>query len=405
MRIGPSAVLPLFFTTGISLLATDIYLPSIPVLPEVLGGAIAEAQFTVAIFFVTFAACQLVYGTLAERYGNLRIVLSASSIFIAATIFAAMAPTIELLTVARAVQGVGAAAATAIVPAIIRTAYDERTSIRMLSWLGICESVIPALAPLMGALILHLAGWRANFWLLAAVGLAALLLLIRNRELYSSATSGDVHNVSALRSLIPSYATVLSNRSFLGYALGYSTAFGALLTFVGAAPYLLQSVYGHGPSSFGIMQIAMVLAFMAGSLLAGRSVDTMGIDRTILFGLLMLIASAALLPTVAFDLLPNSAIAMTLAMLPSQFGLGLRFGVAMSAAIGSVPRHQPSAAAMTSFLCFVFAAIGNLTFAILTDLQLLGVAICCAGFSAVSALAYIITPRRAHTGSADPAST
>jgi DHA1 family bicyclomycin/chloramphenicol resistance-like MFS transporter len=402
MRTGPSTVLPLFFTTGVGLLATDIYLPSIPVLPNVLGGTVADAQFTLAIFFVTFATCQLLYGALAECYGNFRIVLTASAIFVASTIFAALSQTIELLTVARALQGVGAAAATAIVPAMIRSNYDERTSIRMLSWLGICESVIPALAPLLGALILHLAGWRTNFWLLAAVGIVALLMLLRNRAIYVGARTGGSHQVSSLRSLIPSYAAVLSNRSFLGYALGYSTAYGALLTFVGAAPFLLQSVYGQAPASFGFMQIVMVLVFISGSLLAGRSVDAVGTDKTILFGLLMLVASATVLPIVALGLIPNSAISMTLAILPSQFGLGLRFGVAMSAAIGSVPHHQPSAAAMTSFLCFVFAAIGNLAFAMLIDFNLLGVAVCCVGFSLVSAMAYLITPSPANSGSANP---
>lgn len=390
-KVGSAAVLPLVLTTGVSLLATDLYLPSIPVLPGLLGGTLRQAQSTLPAFFVTFALCQLLHGALAERYGNFRVLLGAALVFMAATVLAAAAPSIEILVVARAFQGAGAAAATAIVPAVIRRTYDEKTSIRVLSWLGMAESVIPALGPLLGAFVLALLGWRANFWLLLAVAGVAAAMLVRNRPLYER-VKGEAVSENVWRALLPNYAGVLSNCAFLAYALGYASAYGALMTFVGAAPTLLQGFYGHGPEAFGMMQVVMIAVFMAGSLAVGRSMEVLGRDGTIAAGLFFLALSAVLLLLTSSGILPDNAVMMTVAMLPSQFGLGLRFGVAMSAAIGSVPDRQSSASAMASFLCFIFAAAGNAVVALAVDHALTAVAAACLGFTIISLGGYLITP-------------
>lgn len=260
----------------------------------------------------------------------------------------------------------------------------------MLSWLGMAESVIPALGPLLGALVLSLFGWRANFWLLLAVAIVATAMLVRNRSLYRHDRA--VQSQGVWRDLVPNYVAVLSNRAFRGYALGYASAYGALMTFVGAAPTLLQDVYGLGPEAFGIMQVVMVAVFMAGSLLVGVSVDRVGRDGTIAFGLALLVVSAVLMALTASGFLPGSAVMMTLAMLPSQFGIGLRFGVAMSAAVGSVPDRQASASAMAAFLCFVLAALGNAVVALAIENALSAVAVACLGFAAISVGGYLMTP-------------
>ncbi|WP_099206663.1 MFS transporter [Xanthomonas citri] len=391
-RSGPGAVLPLVLTTGVSLLATDLYLPSIPMLPELLDGSHRQAQSTLPAFFVTFAFAQLLYGALAERFGNLPVLLGAATLFILASALAAVSPDIEWLVAARAMQGAGAAAATAIVPAVIRQAYDEKGSVRMLSWLGICESVVPALGPLLGAGVLYLLGWRANFWLLVGLGVAGVALLLRNRTHYATSDRSVEPRRTVWRAIVPDYWRVISNRTFLGYAIGYSTAYGALMTFVGSAPFLLQYAYGHAPAAFGLVQIAMVALFMAGSLLAGRASESLGRHPTIAIGTGLLVLTALLLAGIGLHWLPSTAVVLTLAMLPSQFGLGLRFGVSMSAAIGSVPDRQASASAMTSFLCFAFAAAGNGAVAWLIDLGVVAVAWVFAVF-ALASLSASLTAR------------
>jgi DHA1 family bicyclomycin/chloramphenicol resistance-like MFS transporter len=392
-----ATVIPLVFATGVSLLATDLYLPSIPLLPDALGGTLGQAQATLASFFITFALCQLLHGALAEAYGDFRVLIGAAAVFVVATVLAALAPDIATLTLARALQGGAAAAATAIAPAVIRRTYDEATSIRLMSWLGIAESVVPALAPLLGALVLVVFGWRANFWLLAGIAIVAVSFLVRNRHVYERERPNFAGGQSVWRDLIPNYRTVLSSRAFLAYGIGYASAYGALMTFVGIAPHLLQQVYGHGPESFGIMQIVMVAAFMAGSLLAGRAAEALGRERTIAAGFAGLAVTAVLMLLVAGGAIAGNAVTITIAMLPSQFGLGLRFGVAMSAAIGSVPQRPSSASAMVSFLCFLFAALGNAAVAMWVEHALSATALACLGFTMLSLGALLLTPRDAGT--------
>ncbi|AMV05965.1 MFS transporter [Xanthomonas citri] len=353
------AVLPLAAVTGTALLATDLYLPSIPSLPLWLGGTYLQAQLTLPAFFATFAAALLLYGALAEAYGRLHILLVGMSIFLAGSLLGGLAPDIETLLVARGLQGAGAAAAPAVIPALIRGIGDQATSIRALSWLGICQSVVPALGPVLGAGVLAVWGWRANFGLLVIAGVACLWALLRRRATFRGARTMERSQGAAPHGLWSTYALVLSRPRFLGLALSYACAYGTMLTFVGSAPFLLQRVYGHGAWSLGVVQAAMVACFMAGAMPAARVVGRHGARRAIRLANLLFGTTTASLLVVAFDGVPSTAWTATLAMLPSQIGLGLRSGVSKQAAMDSVPEHPSGASAMASFLCFALAVAGN----------------------------------------------
>jgi MFS transporter, DHA1 family, multidrug resistance protein len=391
-RSPSRTIIPLLAMTGVSLLATDIYLPSIPHLPTQLGGTFAQAQATLPAFFVTFALCQLLHGALADTFGKFRVLIGAAVVFLFATVLAAMAPDITILTIARALQGVGAAAATAIVPAVIRSSFNEATSIRLMSWLGMAESLVPALGPFLGAYILLWSDWRANFWLLAICGVLSLFMLLSNRRIYSDGDSVPRREI-VWSEMFTGYRNVIQTRAFLGYALGYASAFGALMSIVGIAPHLLQNVYGYGPQAFGVMQIVLVAAFMVGSMAASAAAQSLGLRTTIAIGLALLGATAVLLTMIALQIVPNNPASFTLAVIPSQMGLGLRFGVSMSAAIGSVPGRASSASAMASFMCFALAALGNTLTAIWIEYALGATAVACVAFTISSFLAFCITPR------------
>lgn len=385
-------IAPLLAMTGVSLLATDIYLPSIPHLPMQLGGTLSQAQATLPVFFVTFALCQLLHGTLADTFGKFRVLVGAAGVFLFATVLAAMASDITILTLARALQGAGAAAATAIVPAVIRSSFNEATSIRLMSWLGMAESLVPALGPFLGAYILLWFNWRASFWLLAVCGVLSLLMLLSNRRIYSDGASTTRRQI-AWSEVFTSYGEVIQTRAFIGYALGYASAFGALMSIVGIAPHLLQNLYGYGPQAFGIMQIVLVAAFMAGSMGASAAAQSFGLRTTIAIGLALLGSTGFFLTMIALQIIPSTPASFTLAVIPSQIGLGLRFGVSMSAAIGSVPSRASSASAMASFMCFALAALGNTLTAIWIEDALGATALACVAFTLCSFFAFCITPR------------
>ena len=131
------------------------------------------------------------------------------------------------------------------------------------------------------------------------------------------------------------------------------------MLFVGTAPQVLSIHFGHDMSGFVVMQLVMVAAFMAGSLAAPSFIERFGLTAANRVGVIMLAVTTAGLLLVFTAQLPQTAQWYVAVLLPSQIGLGLRFGGSMTEAIGACEGREAAASAMSAFLCFVLAAIGN----------------------------------------------
>ena len=129
--------LPVFLAAASSMLATDLYLPAIPILPEVLNGDAVGAQYTLAVFFATFAIGQLVFGAMADLYDRGVILTWSLAAFSAASAACALAESMDTLILLRAVQGFAASAGTALAPALLREAGDDRVVVRLTSITGL----------------------------------------------------------------------------------------------------------------------------------------------------------------------------------------------------------------------------------------------------------------------------
>ena len=353
-----STTFPLLLTTAIGLLATDLYLPAIPIIADRLEASVEHAQYTLVAFFAAFSAFQLVYGALAQRFNAGTILALAIVLLAIGSLIGALAQSIETLIAARLIQGVGASAGAAIVPGVVRRLFDQRTSVRVISVFGVFESCIPALAPIVGAGMVVLLGWRSTFWALTVVAILSCILLLRMRD-KTPPVAGDRSHDGFFRQSLTHYGAVLRNARFVTIAGSYASAFGALMLFVGTAPQVLDIHFGRDMSGFVLMQLVMVAAFMAGSLAAPSFIERYGLAAANRIGVIMLAVTTAGLFLIYNAQLPQTAQWYVAVLLPSQIGLGLRFGGSMTEAIGACEGREAAASAMSAFLCFVFAAIGN----------------------------------------------
>ena len=353
-----STTFPLLLTTAIGLLATDLYLPAIPIITDALEASVEHAQYTLVAFFAAFSAFQLVYGALAQRFNASVILALAIALLAIGSLIGALAQSIETLIAARSIQGVGASAGAAIVPGVVRRLFDKRASVRIITFVGVFDSCIPALAPIAGAAMIVSLGWRSTFWVLTLVAVVSCVSLLRIRD----KTPGIDRNQPGggfIRQSFSHYGAVLRNRRFLTIAGSYASAFGALMLLVGTAPQILDIHFGRDMSGFVIMQLIMVVAFMVGSVAAPVFIEHYTLAAANSIGVTMLAVTSVGLVLIYTANLPQSVEWYVGILLPSQIGLGLRFGGSMTEAIGACEGREAAASAMSSFLCFVLAAIGN----------------------------------------------
>lgn len=141
---------------------------------ELHAGPLALAWITNA-FMLSFGGCLMAAGALADRYGRKRVFLLGMSVFFAAALALAAAPSILLLDLLRAAQGLGCAMALSGGLAALAQEFDGPARARAFSVIGTAFGVGLAFGPFLAGVLIARTGWRAIFLATAGAALAALL--------------------------------------------------------------------------------------------------------------------------------------------------------------------------------------------------------------------------------------
>ncbi len=125
-----------------------------------------------------FAFGQLLMGPLSDRFGRKWPLIISNLLHIVASVFAIIAPDIITLTLARVLQGFGAAAGSVVSMAIVRDLFEGVPLVRMLSRLSLVSGIAPILAPLIGSQLLLVVDWHGIFAFLLIYGILVLIAVI-----------------------------------------------------------------------------------------------------------------------------------------------------------------------------------------------------------------------------------
>lgn len=142
----------------------DSMLPALPEIgAELSPDNLNQAQLILTSFVLGIGAGTFFTGPLSDAYGRKRVIVWGSVIYIIASAVAWASSSLEVVLAARVVQGLGAAAPRIVGIAIMRDLYSGRIMARMMSIAMMVFTIFPAFAPLMGAGIIALVGWRGIF--------------------------------------------------------------------------------------------------------------------------------------------------------------------------------------------------------------------------------------------------
>ncbi|HEX8612815.1 MAG TPA: MFS transporter [Telluria sp.] len=345
--------MPLAALTAVGMLASDLYLPALPVMQARLHATMTAGQGTMAIFMLALAFSQFGWGWLADRHGDLRAIVAGTILLAAGSVLCGLAPDMASLLAGRLLQGLGAGAATVAVPALIRRRFSEADSAGAMALVATIESTVPAIGPVLGAAIaLHL-DWRVSFFLIAAVAVGLLPLV--SRIVGRAAPALDSPAAAGVR-------TAWITWRFARHALGYATMFAALLMYVASAPHLVTAWIGIGVGGFAVLQLCGVGAFMlaatGGAKLAGRY----GVERAMSAGAcLQLLAAAMMLTQAIADL--RSLAALIAAWAVFCGGLGLRGPSLMSRSLSLAAGNPGKAAGVVMTAAFGMTALATMAVA------------------------------------------
>lgn len=342
--------------TALGPVAVDMYLPSFPELGRQFSASPATVQLTLSLYLVSYAVGQVVYGPLSDRFGRIPVLRATLIVYCAASAACALAPSIETLIAARAVQALGSSGAIVLARAIVRDLYSGARAGRELSLMGAIMALAPVGAPMIGGVLQSAFGWRSHFVLQIAFGLIAVAFVwLKLPETLKARAAGPF----SLAAVWAGYREIMRNRAVLAYVGMLSLSFAGVFAWISGASFVLQEIYGLSALAFGLAFAAASGGYLAGNLIATNLVTRAGLDRTIGIGTLLL-AAGGLSAVAAIPLGGASAIPLTAAMALYAVGMGLTQPQTIAGAMMPFPHLAGTASSLvgvSQMLCAALAGI------------------------------------------------
>lgn len=348
-------------------------MPALPAIRADFGGTIAATQSVISVFLIVFAIGIPLAGPLSDRYGRRPLLVGGIFIFLIGSLLGALAPSLEVLVFARALQAIGCAATATVARAVLGDLYPDWRLARALARLTLVMMTGTAISPWLGGLITESMGWHAPLALMvvlaAIIGVAAFVALPETR-----APSGR----SSFRELGEASRVVLRNRIFLSCVIDAGVIYAVYLGFISIAPHIMSEMLGEPATSFGLYLLLLSTGYFLGNMVVTRLKGHADLDRVARFGIWLQAGSVAL--AFAFVLAGfNHPLFWFGPMLPLAFAQGLALPHITATAVRLAPGYAGVTAGLIGFSqqSIAAAAVQGLGF-VRTDTPVPALAVCTA---------------------------
>ncbi|MGH7064769.1 MAG: Bcr/CflA family efflux MFS transporter [Stellaceae bacterium] len=296
----PGVLVSVLAAATLGMLASTIYVPSIPAIVHGLGTTAARVQLTFVGYLLAFAIGMLALGPLSDRYGRRRTMIFGMALSTLASLACAASPTIGFLIAARIAQGIGACAGMVVGRATIRDLYGRDGAAQVIAALAIAATLVQSFAPIPGGYLQAWIGWRANFAAVALYAAAATTLAILYvPETHTIAAAARQMAAKIAGNMLATYRQLAGTRRFMAYALAATGAHAGFHIFTAGAPSVLIGGFGISPEAYGFYAALPPIGFLAGSFLSNRLTRRLGIDSLIVIGSIVLVPAGAVMVALA----------------------------------------------------------------------------------------------------------
>ncbi|MFF3403363.1 MFS transporter [Streptomyces sp. NPDC002659] len=375
---------------------------ALPSIRKDLGGALEDLEWTVSAYTLTFAVLLMFGAALGDRFGRRRLFIAGLAVFTGASAAAALAPGIDALIAARAVQGVGAAIMMPLTLTLLTAAVPVARRGAALGIFSAVTGLAVASGPLIGGSLTEHISWQWIFWLNVPIGLALLpLARLRLDESYAPNARLDIpgtllvsgglfgivyalvngqadgwsstpilaglilgtlllaafvrHGLTSKNPMLP--MRLFRNRAFFGINTASLLMFLGMFGSIFLLSQFMQGVAGYSPTEAGLRMLPWTGMPLIVAPIAGYLSDKIGGRPVVATGLALQAVGLALF---ALVLEPGVSYSAQLpALILSGIGMALYFAPAASVVMSSVrPAEQGVASGANNALREVGGALG-----------------------------------------------
>ncbi|HDD9098090.1 TPA: Bcr/CflA family multidrug efflux MFS transporter [Escherichia coli] len=247
----------LVWLAGLSVLgflATDMYLPAFAAIQADLQTPASAVSASLSLFLAGFAAAQLLWGQLSDRYGRKPVLFIGLTIFALGSLGMLWVENAATLLILRFVQAVGVCAAAVIWQALVTDYYPSQKVNRIFATIMPLVGLSPALAPLLGSWLLVHFSWQAIFATLFAITVVLILPIFWLKP----TTKARNNSQDGL-----TFTDLLRSKTYRGNVLIYAACSASFFAWLTGSPFILSEM-GYSPAVIGLSYVPQTIAFLIG---------------------------------------------------------------------------------------------------------------------------------------------
>lgn len=335
--------------------AIDTYLPAFPTLESDLNATPVALQQSLTFYLLPYALMTLWHGAISDSIGRITTIKWGLGVFVLASIGCAFAQNVETLWFFRALQGFSGGAGNVVARAMVRDLFEGPQAQRVMATVQMLFGIAPAVAPIIGGLLLGV-HWQAIFIFLALYASLALTMTV----VYLPETMPAHKRVPlSAKQVLKDYRLVFSDKEFLRLAFSIGANFSGFFLYVLASPVFLVKHLGLNQSQFGYMFVPTVCGMMLGSYLAKRAAGKYSRQQSVktAYAWMSGIVVLNLVFCLAFAGTPQQVIYLIAPIALFNIGMALAMPVLSIAALDRHPKIRGTAASGQAFIQMLLSTV------------------------------------------------
>ncbi len=353
LKLTPLLFISLALLTAVGPFAIDMYLPAFPLIARDLNTNATSVQLTLTAFLFGLSLGQLIIGPLSDKYGRRRPLMICLSLYLLASIGCIFVPDINSFILLRVLQGLTGAGGIVIARSVVADIAKGAEAARSFSILSSISGLAPVIAPLAGSALIPSPGWRG---IMAALAILGLVMLVSSFFRVPESLPPEKRNDKRLHHIYLGMGPILANKHYLYMALAVCLAFGSLMSYVSASPFVYQNVLGIDEEKF-----SWFFAMNASGLVVGSIINNQLLKRIPTWKILWAAVRINLFLSSSLLILFISNVHNPYVVAPIIFGFVMSMSFIMgngsALAIQQTPHAIGTGSAILGSLFFMFGAL------------------------------------------------
>ncbi len=239
-------------------MTVDLVAPSLPAIASGLQVSTKTAKDVISIYLVGYALGNFFTGFLTDALGRQKLIRTALFGFMMASLIPVFSPRIEILLLARFLQGLTIGAVALLARAIFSDILPPEKLVRLGTVIGTMWGLGPVIGPVIGGYLQFYFGWQAGFGFFAFISLLAFIAVFS----VVPETHFMRHSLN-IKTIKNNLMEIVTHRMFMAIVFLMGLAYSLIITFNTAGPFLIQTTLNYSPVFFGHIALCMGLVFLA----------------------------------------------------------------------------------------------------------------------------------------------